>query len=458
MDCRILRQLTLKSDGHLGCDDSAGYDIDLGHVVDSDRWRLGRVLNGPVYRHVRQAFARGVLPWPGVCERCDLLSDGAAPDDRLAHAIDLLVEPTLACDLLCACCARHGVLARGRDEAMLDPGLLRRLVRSAVRERIEVSTVNYAGQGEPLFHDRFPALVDAVLEESPRSATVVTTTGNVGFAQAVGTAPVEQVIVSCDAARAESYPQYRRGGQFDTVLRFMHDQRRLGWQGTRLEWKYIVFDFNDDPEELRQAQRLADDIGVDSLLFILTNSRWASPRWRIDNIDEFPIESPRARVNPAAAMNAVACAAAGWTALPGLRAATGCIDVCRVTVGRMLDLEGWATDGEQAHAAHVQVLLDGEVVARAAPGYRRDDVLHTHPMLPSGRCGFIFRIPVNPDALPGRVQLRVVGAGGHESWLGGDVTWSSPLENFKRRGDMPLATTARVIPIVADAEGARAIG
>jgi hypothetical protein len=25
MDCRILRQITLKADGHLGCDDSVGY-------------------------------------------------------------------------------------------------------------------------------------------------------------------------------------------------------------------------------------------------------------------------------------------------------------------------------------------------------------------------------------------------------------------------------------------------
>jgi hypothetical protein len=43
MDCRILRQITLTADGHLGCDDSVGYKIDLGHVSSNchNYWQRG---------------------------------------------------------------------------------------------------------------------------------------------------------------------------------------------------------------------------------------------------------------------------------------------------------------------------------------------------------------------------------------------------------------------------------
>jgi len=95
MDCRILGQVTLKSDGHLGCDDSVGYGIDLGRVAPGGGWRLRDVLNGPVYSHVREAFRDGRVPWPGTCEGCDLLADGRAAEDTLDRHVDLLVDACL---------------------------------------------------------------------------------------------------------------------------------------------------------------------------------------------------------------------------------------------------------------------------------------------------------------------------------------------------------------------------
>lgn len=447
MDCRILRQLTLKADGHLGCDDSAGYEIDLGQVVDSDGWRLRRVLDGPVYRHVRQSFARGVLPWPDVCTRCDLLSDGAPPADTLSRRLDLLIEPTLACELSCACCARHRVLSHGRDTGDLSPALVERLVRAAARERIALGQVNYAGQGEPLAHGRFPALVDPVKAHAPFASTIVTTTGNVDFRAQVGGAPLDQIVVSCDGATADSYGRYRRGGQFRRVLDFMRDCRRHGSPGTRLEWKYILFEFNDGEDEILRAQALADDIGVDSLLFIVTNSKWRSQRFDIDRIAEFPLVSSRARIAPAAAMGAVACTATGWQ--PGTKRppALGCIDLCNISVGRMLNIEGWAVADAHRLAEEVHVLLDGELAARAAPSFRRDDVVAIHTGLPGPRCGFIFRIPADPDRPPATIELRVIGAQG-ESWLGGEVTWSMPTVQTRTRADMPSAPMRRIVPLV----------
>src|SRR5277367_2100225 len=145
MDCRILRQVTLKADGHLGCDDSVGYGINLGHVSLTPGWRLRDVLNGPVYTHVRASFKEGRVPWPGVCEGCDLFSSGAHPVDSLGRRIDLLVEPTLACNISCACCLRKQIISKGRNTSSLDPAILKQFIESCRFDNIAIDQVHYIG-------------------------------------------------------------------------------------------------------------------------------------------------------------------------------------------------------------------------------------------------------------------------------------------------------------------------
>lgn len=95
MDCRVLREITLKSNGCLACEDSLGYGIELGQVSRSPAWQLKEVLNGPKYRHVRSSFQAGKVPWPDICEQCDFFSGCSSPLDTLDHRMEILVEPTL---------------------------------------------------------------------------------------------------------------------------------------------------------------------------------------------------------------------------------------------------------------------------------------------------------------------------------------------------------------------------
>jgi hypothetical protein len=215
MDCRILRQITLKADGHLGCDDSVGYKIDLGHVSLNAGWRLRNVLNSPIYSHIRSSFARERVPWIGTCEKCDLFSEHAKPHDTLGTRIDLLVEPTLACDLACACCARKGIIAKGRSTNSLNPTILERLIASCAKDDITIGEVNYSGQGEPLMHDDFRKLFDAVKKHAPLANQIVTTTGNVEFCSTVGSAALDRLIVSCDGPSARRLPKVSQRRQLE---------------------------------------------------------------------------------------------------------------------------------------------------------------------------------------------------------------------------------------------------
>lgn len=433
MDCRILRHVTLKANGHLGCDDSVGYHIDLGHTSLDPGWSVRQTLNSPVYKHIRSSFAAGRVPWPGTCEGCDLFSGGGIARDTLDTKIELLVEPTLACNLSCACCLRKQIISNGRNTSSMNPETLQRFVDSCKADKIEIEQVHYIGWGEPLMHDNFRGLYDLVKAAAPLAHQVVTTAANVDFRSTVGDAAMDRIVVSVDGSRQAAYEKYRWGGNFEKTVRFMRDSRAYGYRETFLEWKYILFEYNDSDEDILRAQEIAEDVGVDSLLFIITNSKWHSERFTIDHLQDLPLRSPIATVSPAAAMNAVAfdCRIA-----PEPSRGLGFIDKCTISVGRFLTVEGWALDTSGAYATGVELLVDGAVRAKTRTTLRREDVLAAHPGCAGGRNGFMFRVPIDVNARPGSIQVRVSGPSGEDA-IGGKTAWVSSSPGVKTRADLP---------------------
>ena len=86
---------------------------------------------------------------------------------------------------------------------------------------------------------------------------------------------IDEVTFSIDGATQESYVKYRQRGRFDVAianLRAMADEkRRSGREAPFLNWRYILFIWNDSDEEMDIARRLAADIGVDRLCWEITD-------------------------------------------------------------------------------------------------------------------------------------------------------------------------------------------
>lgn len=373
------------------------------------------------------------MPWPGTCEGCDLFSGGGIAHDTLDTKIELLVEPTLACNLGCACCLRKQIIATGRNTSSMDPAILQRFVASCKSDKIEIVQVHYIGWGEPLMHDNFRQLYDIVKSGAPLAHQVVTTAANVDFRSTVGDAVLDRIVVSVDGSEQPSYEKYRRGGNLAKAVQFMRDCRTHGHPETFLEWKYILFEHNDSDEDILRAQEIAEDVGADSLLFIITNSKWHSKRFTVDRFRDLPLRSPIATVSPAAAMSAVAfdCRIAH---LPPQ--GMGFIDRCRISVGRFLTVEGWALDSSGAYSTGVELLVDGAPRAKTRTTLRREDVLAAHPGTAGNRSGFMFRVPIDVGALPDQIRVRVSGPSG-EMTIGGKTAWVSSSPGVKRRIDLP---------------------
>src|SRR4029453_3466769 len=102
--------------------------------------------------------------------------------------------------------------------------------------------------------------------------------------------------VSCGGAPAESYPVYRKNGNFARVQAFMADAARATPRPC-VVWKYILFDFNDSGVEIQRAQQLAMDHGVDALVFVVTHSARRSQRYTERNLEELLKLAPFATLN-----------------------------------------------------------------------------------------------------------------------------------------------------------------
>ena len=84
----------------------------------------------------------------------------------------------------------------------------------------------------------------------------------------------DQVIFSIDGATSGTYLKYRKGGDFEKAFRNMSDliseRDRSGKKYPLVDWKYLVFRWNSSRRELKHARKLAQEAGVDRLIFMPT--------------------------------------------------------------------------------------------------------------------------------------------------------------------------------------------
>jgi len=116
----------------------------------------------------------------------------------------------------------------------------------------------------------------------------VTTNGNFRFDERLFVEGLSHLRVSVDGARPDSYARYRRYGSWERAYRFMRDaataRDRRGLPVT-IEWKYILFEWNDSDAEMLEAYRLAMDLRIE-LSFCLTPWEGKSRRFDLTSLDE----------------------------------------------------------------------------------------------------------------------------------------------------------------------------
>jgi hypothetical protein len=86
---------------------------------------------------------------------------------------------------------------------------------------------------------------------------------------------IDEVTFSIDGASQETYVKYRQRGDFAKALanlRTMTDEKaKAGRDVPQINWRYILFTWNDHDEEMAAARKLAFEAGVDRLCWEITD-------------------------------------------------------------------------------------------------------------------------------------------------------------------------------------------
>jgi wyosine [tRNA(Phe)-imidazoG37] synthetase (radical SAM superfamily) len=144
-----------------------------------------------------------------------------------------------------------------------------------------IQFVHFEGRGDPMMNPHLGEMVAATKCVYPDSFTAVTTHGNYPFKRWLLDSGLDVLRLSIDGARQASYEKYRVGGNLRQALDLMRqirDERHRTPSRLRVEWKYLLFEWNDSDDEIREAAKLSDELEV-RLRFCLTHTDGKSKRF-----------------------------------------------------------------------------------------------------------------------------------------------------------------------------------
>jgi hypothetical protein len=271
--------LVLTCDGRVVCGCADPYaDRPLG---DARTQTIGEIWTGAPVRALRNDLNGGQSRFCGDCPLKVPLTDGSSPavlpDDAGALPSRLYIECTAACNISCfeACCAPETGITRTRQAGMLDFDLFARVIDETGPALTRIDFFNY---GETFLHKRAVEMCEYIKHRYPQIYLYTSTNGlalTEERARRLVHSGIDEVTFSVDGAFPDSYARYRQRGQLDVALRNLRaltdEKRRSGRDLPFINWRYILFTWNDSNEEMDRARSLAEEIGVDRLTWEITD-------------------------------------------------------------------------------------------------------------------------------------------------------------------------------------------
>lgn len=274
----IFNILVVLCDGKVvcGCADPKG-ERPLGHLrADSLEaiWRSEKV------RSIRRELNSGFSDFCGPCGLKRALAENEPAPQRPLD-LDVLprifFEPTVVCNLDCfqAVCGSSAGLTASRERKFFPLDEFQSMLQGVGSRMIRLDFFNY---GEPFAHPRALDMIEHVKNRFPNIYLYTSTNGllfNEEKIARLARSGIDEITFSVDGADQRTYERYRRGGDLARVLRslaaLVEEKRRLGREVPFINWRYILFRWNDSFWQMARAKRLARQLGVDRLTWEITD-------------------------------------------------------------------------------------------------------------------------------------------------------------------------------------------
>lgn len=285
------REMVINCDGSVACGSTAEAPILDRYELGGGPRALSDIWDGPAFRAMR---SRMLARDKSGCAGCRLYRNpdfapvtsgeaAAAEAEGSSEGLiqQLLIEPTAQCNFDCPTICGQSYpkpmqpLSK-RSVRFMPMELFRRIVDGI---DLPIRNIRFYNYGEPTLHPDFAAMCRLMRDKCPEAHMSTSTNGSrlrdPRLRAGLLDSGLDEIIVSLDGARQESYGLYRRGGRLEEILdgmRLLREEReRAGLARPTLTWRYILFAWNDDPAELELAERRAKEIGVDRFCYHLSD-------------------------------------------------------------------------------------------------------------------------------------------------------------------------------------------
>ena len=217
------------------------------------------------------------------CDPCGLkrrLAPGEQPPQypvHHAHLPRIFLEPTAACNLDCfeAVCNRESGILKTRTRPFFPLDEFKTLMDEIGPNLGRLDLFNY---GDPFVHPQALDMIEYVKGSFPHVYLYVSTNGLLLDAEKnrrLVDAGLDEITFSVDGPDQRIYEKYRRGGDFSRVLQNMKDlvavRREMQRELPLINWRCILFKWNDSAWTMRRVRRLAEESGVDRLSWEITD-------------------------------------------------------------------------------------------------------------------------------------------------------------------------------------------
>jgi len=277
-----------------------------GHLGDLNKHSFKEVFFGPVARKFREDLANGKLPID-TCTRCGDLhrvsrltrhtpeSNGkangspkpapadeldpsthifAGPKPRLPYR-GMLLENTVRCNIDCIGCDRESA-ARIRSFPQMD---MPRLARMAdLVNDLKLQQLFYLNLGEPFLSPNIGQELPLLRQKNPDCRIVISTNGIIlrTDAQRQAALSASHIFFSIAGISDAMLKKYEKRGSFEKAyenMKALVDYRNArGLSQPILEWKYLLFNWNDRRSTIARAIEMAKAAGVDAISFWPTHN------------------------------------------------------------------------------------------------------------------------------------------------------------------------------------------
>ncbi|MCX6583318.1 MAG: radical SAM protein [Candidatus Aminicenantes bacterium] len=279
----IFNILVVLCDGKVvcGCADPFG-ERPLGHLSGNG---IYEIWNSEKIKQIRRELNKGHSCF---CDNCGLKrflrEDEPVPQgpEHVEALPRIFFEPTVLCNLACfkAVCHRDSGILNTRTRKNFPLAEFKSLLDQVGKNLNRLDFFNY---GDPFVHPQAAEMIAYVKEKFPHIYLYTSTNGLMlddvmsddEKIKKIVHSGLDEITFSVDGVNQETYARYRQGGDFKKALeimaKFAAERNKLGREVPFINWRYILFKWNDAKSHLKRARKLAEKIGVDRFTWEITD-------------------------------------------------------------------------------------------------------------------------------------------------------------------------------------------